>query len=548
MRITAKIVGLSIASGALVGVAVGAHLVVSTTAGAERRIAQLERTLREDFDRNARMQVETATSLLAALSEKAKKGELTDEQARKLGADLLRALRYDQEGYFWADTYDGVNVVLLGRDTEGKSRRDWVDKKGNRFIEDILRAGTSGGGYTNYWFPKKDGKDPLPKRSYSLAFPAFGWVVGTGNYVDDIDAVIEREREGARADARTQLAIVVAVLAAALGVAFAVSVILGRRLSRPIVTVTEGVQRLARFDFRADGRLVPLTRIDDETGSMADAVGSMREAVADLSGRIRDASESVTQVSAQLGATASAVSAGSSEQAASVEEVSGAMAEAATHARQSASNARSTGEIATRLVADVQAGGAAAAESAAAMREIAERVAVVEEIAYQTNLLALNAAIEAARAGTEGRGFAVVAAEVRRLAERSATAARDISAISDRSVEVAARAGDALAKIVPEVERTSALVQEIVAASVRQEGSTAAASRAVQELSRVVGQNASAAEEMAATAEELAAQAAALRAGVASFVLDDRPGIREIVERSRSLSPRAAARGGGATG
>ena len=109
----------------------------------------------------------------------------------------------------------------------------------------------------------------------------------------------------------------------------------------------------------------------------------------------------------------------------------------------------------------------------------------------------------------------------------------------------AARAGDALAKIVPEVERTSALVQEIVAASVRQEGSTAAASRAVQELSRVVGQNASAAEEMAATAEELAAQAAALRASVASFVLDDRPGVREIVERSRSLAPRVAAGEGG---
>ena len=522
MRITTKIVGLSLATGALVGVGLGAHMIAATSTGAERRIRQLERTLREDFDRSARTQVETATSLLAAIAGKAKKGELTEEQARKLGADLLRELRYDKEGYFWADTFDGVNVVLLGRDAEGKPRLDWVDKKGNRFIEAILQAGKSpGGGYTDYWFPKKDGKDSLPKRSYSLASAPFGWVVGTGNYVDDIDAVIDREREGARADARSQLVLVVAVVAAALGVAFALAFGLGRHVSRPVVALTASLDRIASFDFRADASLEPLTRSRDEIGSMAIALDRMRAAIADLSRRIRGASEAVTQVSAQLGATASAVSGGSSQQASSVEEVSASMGVAATHARQSASNARATGEIAVRLVGDVQAGGAAAAESAAAMQAIAAKVGVVEEIAYQTNLLALNAAIEAARAGAEGRGFAVVAAEVRRLAERSAIAAKEIGEISARTVEVGTRAGEVLAKIVPEVQRTSALVQEIAEGSVQQERATSEASRAVEDLARVVTQNASASEEMAATAEELAAQAEALREGVGAFVLDD---------------------------
>jgi methyl-accepting chemotaxis protein len=522
MRITTKIVGLSLATGALVGAGLGAHMIAATSTGAEHRIRQLERTLREDFDRSARTQVETATSLLAAIAGKAKKGELTEEQARKLGGDLLRELRYDKEGYFWADTFDGVNVVLLGRDAEGKPRLDWVDKKGNRFIEGILQAGKSpGGGYTDYWFPKKDGKDPLPKRSYSLASAPFGWVVGTGNYVDDIDAVIEREREGARADARSQLVLVIAVVAAALGVAFALAFGLGRHVSRPVVALTASLDRIASLDFRADGSLEPLTRSRDEIGSMAIALDRMRAAIADLSRRIRDASEAVTQVSSQLGATASAVSGGSSQQASSVEEVSASMGVAATHARQSATNARTTGEIAARLVGDVQAGGAAAAESAAALQEIAAKVGVVEEIAYQTNLLALNAAIEAARAGAEGRGFAVVAAEVRRLAERSAVAAKEIGEISARTVEVGTRAGEVLAKIVPEVQRTSALVQEIAEGSVQQERATSEASRAVEDLTRVVSQNASAAEEMAATAEELAAQAGTLREGVAAFVLDD---------------------------
>jgi methyl-accepting chemotaxis protein len=544
MRIATKVVGLAAATGVLVGVAVAAQMIVSTTSSTERRIGQLERTLREEFDRNARTEVETATSVLAALAEKARRGELTDAQARALGADLLRALRYDKEGYFWADTFDGVNVVLLGRkDVEGKPRGDWVDKKGNRFIEEMLRRGRApGGGYTDYWFPKKDGNVALPKRSYTLAFEPFGWVVGTGNYVDDIDAAIERERGSARADALAQIARVLVLVAAVLALAVGGALVAGRRLARPVVALTAELGRLAALDFRASARLGPLARARDETGTMAAALESMRGAVADLASRIRHASETVSQVAGQLGATASSVSGGTSQQSSAVQEVSDTMLRAAENARQSAGNARSTGEIAARLVEDVNAGGAATAEAAGAMRQIAEKVVVVEEIAYQTNLLALNAAIEAARAGVEGRGFAVVAAEVRKLAERSATAAKEISAISGRNVEVATRAGDVLARVVPEVRRTSTLVQEIVAGSAEQEQATDGASRAVRNLADVVAQNAGAAEELAATAEELAAQAESLREGVAAFVLDvDVDGDGGAAKARSRLSPGAAA-------
>jgi methyl-accepting chemotaxis protein len=519
MRLTTKIIGISIASGALVGIALGARMVTVSRRAADDRIAQLERTVRDAFDRSARSEVETAASLLAGVHARVQRGELGLEEAKKLGAELLRGLRYGGEGYFWADTVDGVNVVLLGRAAEGQPRRDAVDPKGNRYIEGILRAGKSGGGYTDYWFPKKQGGTPLPKRAYSLAFEPFGWVIGTGNYVDDIDALVAQERVAADAAARAQLLAIVAVVLVTLVLSVALSIVLGRRVSRPIVRITASLDRLAGYDLRPDSGLAALEAIRDETGAMARTLGVTRVRMAELAARIRDSAEAVADVSGQLGATSAGVSRGASEQAGAVEQVSASAEQLAVRTRQAAEHARSTGEIASRVAADVAAGGDAVQAAARTMREIAGKVTVVEEIAYQTNLLALNAAIEAARAGAHGQGFAVVATEVRRLAERSATAAREIAAITGPSVEVADRAGALLGRIVPEVQRTSALVLEIARGSDAGDAGAAAASRGIEDLARVVQQNAGAAEEMSATAEELAAHAASLRDAVAAFLI-----------------------------
>ena len=370
MRITAKIISLSLASAALVGLALGAYLIVDGRRAADQRIEQLERRLRADFDRNARLEVETAAAMLAGIAERQQKGELEAGEAKRLGADLLRGLRYDGEGYFWADTVEGVNVVLPGQNIEGKSRIDAVDKKGTPYIRNILKAGISGGGYSDYWFPRKGGTVALPKRAYSLLAAPFGWVVGTGNYIDDIDAAVAKERAVAEADAQRRLQVVISVIGAALVVAAGLSIAFGRRISRPILGITASLERLARYDFRADASIEQLEAAQDETGAMSRTLSTMRGAVATLGAAIQHSAEVVKQVSGQLGATAQDVSHGSSEQAASVEEISASMQEIAARAGRSADEARKAGERAAGVSAEVKEGSGAAAETTEARAEI----------------------------------------------------------------------------------------------------------------------------------------------------------------------------------
>jgi methyl-accepting chemotaxis protein len=202
----------------------------------------------------------------------------------------------------------------------------------------------------------------------------------------------------------------------------------------------------------------------------------------------------------QLNEAASSVAAGATEQAASVEEISSSMEEMVQSVRRNAASAQKTEEIAGEAASDARSGGEAVTQTVEAMRVIATKIQFIEEIARQTNLLALNAAIEAARAGEQGKGFAVVASEVRKLAERSGAAATEIGGLSHSSVAVAERAGDLLGRIVPRIEQTAELVQHIAVASVKQESGAAQINGAIQQLDRVVQQNASAAEELQRTA------------------------------------------------
>jgi methyl-accepting chemotaxis protein len=246
-------------------------------------------------------------------------------------------------------------------------------------------------------------------------------------------------------------------------------------------------------------------------------IGRLRETVGNVSAAVRN----VAAGSAQMASTSEELSQGATEQASSTEQVSSAVEEMTANIRQSSDNALTTEKIATKSADDARSSGKAVADAVEAMQTIADRIMIVQEIARQTDLLALNAAVEAARAGEHGRGFAVVAAEVRKLAERSQTAAAEISSLSASTVRTAASAGEMLQALVPDIERTSSLVTEITVASRELATGSSQISMSIQQLDKVTQSNTSASEELSSAATELASQAEQLADAIAFFKVDD---------------------------
>jgi methyl-accepting chemotaxis protein len=298
------------------------------------------------------------------------------------------------------------------------------------------------------------------------------------------------------------------------------SMIITRSITKPLDEAMAAADELSR------GNLTMTIEVksSDETGQLLAAMMRMVEKLRTVVSDVKTAADNVASGSQQLSSGSEQLSQGTTEQAASAEEASASVEEMNATIRQNTDNAQQTEKIALKSAADAAESGDAVNEAVAAMKVIAGKISIIEEIARQTNLLALNAAIEAARAGEHGKGFAVVAAEVRKLAERSQVAAREISQLSGSSVEVAERAGSMLAKLVPDIQKTSELVQEISAASKEQAGGADQINGAIQQLNQVVQQNAGSAEEMASTAEELASQAEQLQSTIAFFKVDEANG------------------------
>jgi methyl-accepting chemotaxis protein len=262
-------------------------------------------------------------------------------------------------------------------------------------------------------------------------------------------------------------------------------------------------------------------------GKVKDSANSTAENLTRVMGEVRAAADALTGAANQVSATAQSLSQAASEQAASVEETSSQIDAMSASISQNSDNAKVTDGMATKASREAGDGGSAVSSTLTAMKQIAAKIGIVDDIAYQTNLLALNAAIEAARAGEHGKGFAVVAAEVRKLAERSQEAAKEIGELAGNSVTTAERAGKLLDEIVPSIQKTSELVQEIAAASTEQSESVTQIGGAMGQLSKATQQNASASEELAATSEELSGQAEQLQQSVAFFKTgDDAPQVR----------------------
>ena len=293
-------------------------------------------------------------------------------------------------------------------------------------------------------------------------------------------------------------------------------------LGQALIVMVENLNGAARVaTLIAQGDLTVEAKARSEKDTLGVALVKMLENLRNVVRSVTAASANVASGSDEMASTAQQLSQGASEQAAAAEESTSSMEEMAASVQQNADNARQTDKIASKAAEDTRTGGESVASTVRAMKEVAEKISIIEEIARKTDLLALNAAVEAARAGEHGKGFAVVASEVRKLAERSQTAAAEISRLTADGVRTADGAGQLLSKLVPDIQKTAELVREIAAASAEQSTGAGQVNKAIQQLDQVIQQNAAASEQMAATAEELSGQAQVLQSAIAFFKIDE---------------------------
>ena len=496
-KLVAVIAGVSIAT----ALCVGGFFIFSQIEANHAQLNHFRDNLEANVESGLKGETQVAYSILEEYYKRQQSGELSQEQAQQQAAAAIRDLRYDNgNGYFFVDTTEGINVVLLGKDTEGKSRINAVDPNGKHYIQEIIKNGMEAeGGFTDLMFAKPNTTEPLPKRNYSICFKPWNWVIGTGIWIDQIDGQVAQEQALLEEELHTDIMVALGVMLVLqiLFVAFAFYV--GNQIARPIQLAARRLKMLGEGDFREhaedkEAAAAMLAR-DDEMGLMAHAMMDMRirltalmqqivstaEYLAAASEELTSTSEQAAQVSKSVADSVMNVAGSCSEQFTQVETASGNVTNLTAHMeefsatiRETTQKVQDTNQLAEEGKANV--GGAVSnmetidatvthiADVIEQLGEKSQQIGVIidtiSSIAEQTNLLALNAAIEAARAGEHGRGFAVVAEEVRKLAEQSQTSAGEIANVVVGIQQDTANAVKAVKEGVEQVKSGTGAVKE----------------------------------------------------------------------------------------
>jgi methyl-accepting chemotaxis protein len=515
-----KLGSLSIARrlGLLVGSAVLGILVLASSFLISERSLILE-----ERKSSVRQTVETVHGLLVHFHDQVNQGKLSDEEARLRAVESIKGLRYSGNEYFWINDMHATMVMHpIKPELDGKDLSGIKDPTGKQlFVAFVDKVKANGSGYVFYMWPKPGSAQPVQKVSYVQGFEPWGWVIGSGVYIDTVDATIL-----GRVLSMSAGSLLLGVILLGIGLVIARDML--RQLGGEPAYAAKITKDIADGDLSIDIQLNAGDR-----SSLLHAMKSMRDGLSGMVGCIRTGSESVASASFEIARANMDLSQRTEEQASALEETAASMEQLSATVKLNAENAGQANRLAQGASTVAAAGGDIVGQAVETMRgindsskRIADIIGVIDGIAFQTNILALNAAVEAARAGEQGRGFAVVASEVRSLAGRSAEAAREIKILINDSVQRVGqgtieidKAGATMTEVVSSIRQLTDIMGEISAASSEQSQGVAQVGQAVTQMDQATQQNAALVEETAAAAEGLKLRARELVQVVEVFKL-----------------------------